>query len=209
MTLATVADILFAISCATGVPVAEIVGEGRRRLDATLARDGAIWLLRRGRGMTVRETAGALGVSYFSIAPAWARLKDEPAARGGRRIALAAAIDLAQRGLDAWPDPPSVERVREVVAAFAQEAPAALCATRAGRPWSVGRKAFALALLDARRMAPYAVAATMGVQRSSLSELLTRLAAQPNGGDAQAQRVARAAVRALRAAALNEARSVA
>jgi hypothetical protein len=208
--LPTVDDILNAVADETGVPREELVGSGRRRADALLAREAVVWLLRRVRCMESSQVSQALDMPFRTVDAIWRRLLDETDERGGRRIALATAARLAERGVDAWPNPPSVQRVMEVVAAFAQEPIAGLTRRRgAGQEWSVGRKALLFALLDGCRMKRHAAALAMNCHRTSVQWIVVREASAPNDTDISARRIADAAVASLRREALYTARSAA
>jgi hypothetical protein len=201
MRLATVDDILAGVEAATGVPRGELIGPGRRRADAMLAREAAIWLLRRVRGMEKSQVCAALDAPFRTVDACWRRLVAETDARGARRIALAAARWLHDhRGVDAIPNRPAVDDVVRVVAAHAQDTPMGVMRrTRTGEPWSVGRKAVCLCLLDVCGMKRHAVARALGVARSSVQEFCERVSGNPSATDERAMRIARAASEALRA----------
>ena len=111
MKRASVHDLIEAVSAVTGVPPAELVGPGRRKADALVAREGLVWLLVRARGMYETQAAESIGVSYRTVDGTMRRLVLESDARGGRRVAVAAGEwRLDARGLDGAPNRPDPDR---------------------------------------------------------------------------------------------------
>ncbi|MBX3352116.1 MAG: hypothetical protein KF684_04225 [Phycisphaeraceae bacterium] len=198
MRRAAVEDLVEAVAAVTGVPESELLGPGRRKADALLAREGLVWLLVHARGMYETQAADAIAVSFRTVDATINRLRQESDTRGGRKVAVDAGAWLMVRGIDGSPNRPSPNRAAELCAVLAQEHEGSVRrAGRHGAAWSIGRKAWMLALLRSCDLSQAETAHTMGCQRSSVQECLRRCIDAPSESDKAAIRVAESVDEAL------------
>lgn len=198
MKRASVEDLVSAVSAVTGVPGEELLGPGRRKADALLAREGLVWLLVRARGLYETQAADAIGVSFRTVDATINRLLEESDARGGRKVAVDAGAWLLEREIDGSPNRPDPDRAAELCAVFAHEHEGSVRrAGRNGAAWSIGRKAWMLALLRSCDLSQAQTADKMDCQRSSVQTCLSRLADASSDSDKAAVRVANSVHEAL------------